>query len=233
MNFEQFKGNSIVCFSKEELERLLKDYMFQLMRNKIDELGLSVEELEKDLKDLKMDNYQKIANSAGGDVANGKLHEVFAALHIYLPFFEATSEICFELKSNFIHGKSSISCIEDLERFRADVFGDFIIKSADGYRIFQLKRYRGDLTSSALFTFLKTKIDEYGRSFGDTNLLLILQCSNRELDFRIFREVHEELKKQNIELTGEVLVSFNEEETETVIVEVYPVLRKTSVPRRK
>lgn len=139
--------------------------------------------------------------------------KVFASLFIFLDFYEASSEICFELRNEFNPSRDKIITLEDLNKFRkGDSNSDFIIKSRDGLRKFQLKRYRNDLNTQEIFNFIKEKVAHYGNNLGDTkpNLLIVLQSLAHDV-FKIdFHELHEKLKSLNLKFKGQILISYCE-----------------------
>jgi hypothetical protein len=231
MNFHKLHNKLIVCFKREELERLYKEDQLLAMKKEMAKQGVTVEDLESDYAKREIKNFKKVADAVGLYVANDRdLHEVFASMHIFLPFYEKNSEVCFELKSSFILGRTAISTLVDLNHLREDVLGDFIIKSSDGFRIIQLKRYREGLDADSVFEYVKQQLAKYGRSLGDTNLLIILQPpKGSSLDGLDFEEVYQRLKALNLVITGQVLLAFNSNSTETVIEQVYPEHTTTSV----
>lgn len=231
MNYQKLHGKLIVCFSKTEIEQLYKDSQLPELKQQMEQQGVTVDDLEKDLQNQDTSRFKKLADEAGKKTAHDRdLHEIFAAWNISLPFYEEGSKVCFELKNSFVHSKNIISSVDDLNRFREDVFGDFIIKSSDGFGVIQLKRYRGSLDAQEICQFLKTKLAEYGKGIGDTNLLVILQSSDSDLDQVDFDELHQCLKKADLSIKSQVLIAFNANNKKSVIVQVYPEHAVANIP---
>ncbi len=230
MNFHKLYGKPIAYFSKKELEQLYKDGQLPALKEEMKKQGISMDDLRSDLKNNDLRRYRELADAVGQKVAQGSDHEIFAGWNIFLSFYEQGSEVCFELKNSFIVGRSQISTLDDLNKFRDDVFGDFIIKSADGLRVFQLKRYRGLLDAQAVGRFIKDKLNEYGKSIGDTNLLLILQSHDNDLDKLDFSALHQFLKRSGLEIKGQILIAFNANNKTSVVVQVYPEHAVAKIP---
>lgn len=155
-------------------------------------------------------------------------HEIFASIFIFLDFYESGSEICFELK-DFNPSRDKITTLQELNDFRDDP-SDFIIKSSDGFRGFELKRYRDGLTTNEVFDFLEKKIKHYGNGLGAINLLVTLQSIDNDISNVDFQELNTNLKSMRLQFQGEVLISYNENNKEMVINQVFPNLTTTRIP---
>ncbi len=231
MNFQKLLGKPIVCLSKKELEALFKTSQLSALKQEMVEQGVSSDDLEEALKAKDIQRYKKLADSVGRKVARDRDdHEIFAAFNIFHPFFEEGSEICFELNSKFRKDISTISNLEDLNEFREDIFGDFIIKSKDGYRVFQLKRYRGDLSEDEMISFINKVVASYGTGLGSTNLLIILQPTDDDLDKINFESMHKKLLEAKLATQGKILIAYNENNEVSVIKQVYPELATIGIP---
>ncbi|MHA1371610.1 MAG: hypothetical protein ACTSRA_18070, partial [Promethearchaeota archaeon] len=167
--------------------------------------NLSFDDLRNDYSKM-----EKLSNLVGERGAQHRdEHEIFVALFIVLDFYEAGSEVCFELEDSFNLNKDKILSLKDLNKFRTDP-PDFIIKSKDGLRQFELKRYRDGLNTEEVFNFIKKKVAHYGNDLGDMNLLLILQSSAYDISTINFHELHERLKSLNLKFQGQILIFYNE-----------------------
>ena len=221
-----YKTN-FLCFSKEELLRILEISNKKELRGEVFKQGFSFDDLARDYSKMK-----KISDIVGERWAQDRdHHEIFAAAFVFHGFYEEQSEICFELKG-FDPKIHRISSIEDLNKFRQEVgTSDFIIKSGDIFRVFQLKRYRGDITVEKLGEFIKDKVKHYGDNLGSTNLLIIFQSAGYEFNLD-FDELSKKVKSFGFKFEGEILVSFNQANKENLIIRLYPELGKTAVPIR-
>jgi len=193
--------------------------------NEIKKQGISLEDLKNDQN--KMENLASIVSDRTSNSRDD--HEIFASIFVVADFYESRSEICFELKDIFNTSRDKIVTLQDLNNFRNDP-PDFIIKSSDGFREFELKRYRDGLTTVEVFNFLKKKIEHYGNGLGIINLLLVLQSSgNNNLNID-FRELNFKFKLLNSKFQGDVLILYNENNKEIVMNQVFPNLTTTRIP---
>ncbi len=225
MNYYKIKNNQIVCFSKGELSRLFEVAKKSELLGEMIKQGFSFDDLRNDYSKM-----EKLANFVGERGAQHRdEHEIFAALFIFSDFYETESEICFKLQDNFNPNKDRIASLQDLNRFRADP-PDFIVKSNDGFRQFELKRYRGGLNTEETFNFIKKRVAHYGNDLGDTNLLLVLQSSAYDVSTIDFHELHERLKLLSLKFEGQILISYNENNKEMVINQVHPELTTSKIP---
>lgn len=225
MNYHKIKNDQIACFSKNELLHFFEvAKKTELLREMIKQ-KISFDDLRNDYPKM-----EKLANFVGERGAQDRdEYEVFAALFVFSDFYGDRSEICFKLQSNFNIGKDKIVLLQDLNKFRADP-PDFIIKSEDGFRQFELKRYRDELNTEKIFNFIKKKVTHYGNNLGDTNLLLVLQSVAYDVSTIDFHELHMRLKSLNLKFQGQILISYNENNKETVINQVYPKLTTSRIP---
>lgn len=216
---------NFLCFAKEELLRVLEISNKKELIGEVFKQGFSFVDLIRDHSKM-----EKISDIVGERWAQDRdHHEIFAAAFVFHGFYKEGSEICFELKG-FNPNTHSISSIKDLNNFRQEVgTSDFIIKSEDGFRVFQLKRYRDDLTVEKLSEFIRDKIRHYGNNLGSTNLLIIFQSDGYEFNLD-FKELSERIKSFGFKFEGEILISFNQANKEEIIIRLYPELGKTTVP---
>jgi len=227
MKFYKIKNENIVCFLRDELSKLFEVAKKIELLQEIKKQNFSFDDLRADYTKMK-----KVADTVGERGAQHRdEHEIFASLFIFLDFYEVNSEVCFELRDKFNINKDRINTIEDLNKFRkSESDSDFIIKSRDGLRKFQLKRYRGDLNTQKIFNFIKEKIAHYGNNLGDTNLLIVLQSPAYTISQINFHELHDKIKSLNLKFQGQILISYNENNKEMVINQIYPALTTTRIP---
>lgn len=224
MRHFKIKGQLAVCFSLDEVNNLLSIRALEGFMEYCQENDISFTDLLKDEK-----RATELAKSLGKEAAKGDTHEIFAAFITALDFYEEGSEICFQLKNNFIPSRSRISSLQDLIAYKSDP-PDFIIKSQKGYRLFELKRYI-EADDSSLNVFLQKKLSHYGNALNDLNLLIMLQGEVFKESKVDFQESHNYLNSLSLRLdNSSVLVSYNEMNSSSVIVEIYPQLRRWKVP---
>ena len=223
---EFFKKENILCFSKEELSRLFEISKKRELLEEIIKQDVSFNELENNRSKM-----EKIAGVVGERGAqNRDEHEIFASLFIFLNFYEFNSKVCFKIQG-FNLNNNKIATLKDLNRFRQSVGAfDFIIKSKDGFREFELKRYRNALDVQGLFDFIKKKVAHYGNNLGDTNLLIQLQFLPYTTFDLNFHELYKKIKLLNLKFRGEILISYNQNDEEYIMVQIYPKLTKNKIP---
>lgn len=232
MNLDKMHGKALLCFSRAELEALHHDMQILLMKKEMHKQGVTLEDLEQDWELGRSERFRQLAYPAASLTAQDRdEHEVFFAWQILHEFFQEEDSICFEASRDYVPGKTQIETMQDLHRYRDDALGDCIIKSKDGYRIFQLKRYRGALTAPDLSEFIKNKIDKYG-NLGDTNLLVILQPQLPDvyLDDIDFDALHVSLKEARLRIDAQILLAFNANNNFSVIYQLYPDLAEKMIP---
>lgn len=225
MNISKLKNKNIVCFQKEELQNIFELAKKSELLNEIEKAGVSLDDLRDNF--IEIDNLTSTVSNRTSH--NRDDHEIFASIFIFVDFYENGSEICFELKNTFNSGRDKIMTLQDLNYARNDP-PDFIIKSSDGYREFELKRYRDGLTTDEVLNFLEKKIKHYGNGLGIMNLLLILQSSVNDISNIDFHELNSKVKSLNLKFGGQVLISYNKRNKEMVINQVFPDLTTTRIP---
>ena len=220
--------NNIIFFERDELQRIFelskKAEMVQAMKDD----GYAFSDFFRDRSLM-----QKLADSLGLRGANDKdEHEVFAALFIFIDFFAPGAQIGFELEG-FNSNKDTITTLKDLLKFRKESSdSDFGILQDEGYRAFQMKRYRGKMEASDVAAFIKKKLDHYGGSLGNTNLWVVLQppaWTESNLDFP---DLFAQIQAFQFDYPGHIWISYNNRNIEEVIVQVHPDLRKSTRPRK-
>ena len=213
MNYLKFKNSNIVCFQKNELQRIYERAIDSEIERKIT-----------------FDKMLDIPNVIANKISKSKDHEIFAALYTFLKFYEKNSQLCFELKNNFNVNKE-IKSLTDLKDVKEeDTLNDFIIKSKNGFRLFQLKRYRNKLDTDEILKFIKSKLSHYGNNLGNTNLLIILQSKERNLSKIDFKKINKEINNFNLKSKSQILVTYNENNKFQIINQIYPKLTITKIP---
>lgn len=225
MYTSKLKNKNIVCFKKEELQNIFSIAKKEKLLEEVKKQGLSLRDLQNDYR--KMESLASvIADKTSSDTDD---HEIFASIFMFVDFYELGSEICFELKDNFNTSKDKITTLNDLNNFRSDP-PDFIIKSGDDFREFELKRYRNGLATNEVFSFLKRKIEYYGNGLGLANLLVMVQSKGGDISKVDFHKINTDLKSLNLKFQGQVLISYNENNQKMIINQVFPELTTTKIP---
>lgn len=216
INLFKIKGKQFICFSKESLLAL-----FNISKKS---------ELVEIIKNTNIPFSQLITKLSNKTSSDRDEHEIFVALFILIDFYEEGTEICFEMRNDFNPNKDKINIIRDLNKFRDNgTDTDFIFKSKNDLRFFQLKRYRGNLNTESLFDFIKNKIKHYG-DLGTINLLILLQSIDDGSPNFDFHVLHERIKLLNLKFGGEILILFNNANKINTIINIYPDLTNIEVP---
>lgn len=225
---EYSKLHKMICFSRDELEKLFKEAKTKDLHNELSRHGLNLHDLGSD--HAKMEEITDKLSAQGA--ADREEHEVFVALFIMLNFYDQKAEICFELNQQ-LDESIGIQDLKTLNKYREGTDTDFIIRTDVGFRKFQLKRYPekyiGKLEHKNLMNFIEKTIGRYG-SIQDTNLLIILQpkdLRDREIDFEY---IHQNLAKKGYTFTGQILLTYNENNVSSVLIQVYPELKQMNIP---
>ena len=219
MNY--LKKLHMICLSQDEFEKIYKNARRHELFSAILEKGYSLGELGDD--QFKVED---VVNSILPKIFSKKEEiEIFVALFEQLRMYPDGRQVCFPLKKSTDPRKLSISSLEDLKNaVEENTITDFGIICDDGLRLFQLKQYKGQLNTSDLLVFIERVINKYGRNFGDTNLLIVLQSENGDVGDVNWKEINERIACAGIKSDAEVLISFNENNMYDVIIQVYPKL---------
>lgn len=217
----------MIRLSKPELGELIRFAGYREITNALSQRGWSINDIRDDPAKMKAVS-DAIAKRA---VTDRDEHEIFGALFVFADFYSPDSGICFELKPGFNNTRDTISSLDDLKKFReGDSDVDFAIMTGDQLRIFQLKRYRGELNTEVLLDFIKTKLRHYGNNLGDTNLLIITQSDIPDISGVDFTVMHQELTSMGLTFPGAILVSYNAMNRNMIINQVYPNLTTSHIP---
>ena len=219
-----FNNKRFVCFSRIELDEIFIASKLPKIFAELQRRGLSQDIILKDLAK---------ANSIADPIVKSfsehrDEHEVFAAADIFHDFYSADSKICFELKDSFNAKHDRLNTLEQLNAWRNDIFADFGIKSPEGWRFFQLKRYRGKGKTDDLFKFILEKLESYS-DLGYTNLLILIQSEGHELNVD-FNKLHAKFQSERLLYKGQILIAYNENNQFSVMNEVYPQLASKRLP---
>lgn len=215
----------MICLTRTEIESFYKDTSISEINAEINKSGCSLAELEENTqKKLKV-----VSNSTSHFKKDVHLLEIFASVFVFHKFYREDSFVCFDLKSNFNTTKNNVNSFGQLkDSIEECTITDFAILSGEKLRSFQFKRYRDKMITKNLLVFINNTLKKYGNNIGDVNLLIAMQpsgwCSISMIDFQ---EIHKELMKKNLSFTGHILISYNENNTFTVIKTVFPKLETT------
>ena len=225
MNYS--KKDRILCFSKRELRGIYKVSKIPELLQEMTRRGVSFDDLRENPALM-----QEIANIVGGRGAVDRdEHEVFAALFSFSRFYGPNCEVCFEVNRNFSPEITTITTLADLSRYRQGVnTSDFMIRGNDGFRKFELKRYRGIMDAQNIFEFIRAKVAHYANNLGNTNLLIQLQPIPYSASRIEFHEIHERFQSLGFGFEGEILISFNQNNESHILVQVYPGISKNEIP---
>lgn len=226
---DYLKKLNMLCLSIKELEQAYYQTSLKLLNK---ELLLSTNSSESLLLDKEKMNEMadKIVSTA---FRSKESIEFFIALDTCSSLYDsADSRICFVLKNGISPNGIKINYFEDLKKVVEEkTLTDFAIWSNKQLRQFQLKQYRGVLSTEELFEFIKQKISTYGNDLGETNLLVMLQGnikSKEEIQqaYIDFNELYSKLKKLKFNFSGQILVANNEANEFYTLHQIYPELKK-------
>jgi len=231
MEYFKFLNNkNVVCLEKIELESIFEKAKGKKIIQEMIKNNITFEGLRHDRRKM-----LKITETVAAELSKNKDEvEMFLAFDTLLDFYPKGSEVCFYIKQGFNPSERQITNLADLKNIIEESFlTDFIIKSLNEFRSFQLKRYRNELETDNLLSFIKTKLQYYGSDLGDVNLLIVLQSQINNVLKVNFNNLHEKLKSLNLKSKGQILILYNENVRSTVINQVYPDLTTSNVPIRE
>lgn len=217
------KEKYYILFSKKELVDLFKYHGVLEMKKRLVEHKLQPRDIF-----LNPEKIDDVISASSKKISQDRdLHEIFASVFIFHNFFEKDTEICFELNNKFDKKRDHINSFDDLNKYREGTFSDFGLRFQGGIRLFQLKRYREELSAEKLSDFIKKVVAHYGNDLGIVNLLIILQSPDKQLSNEIFYEINEKIKIFNWSFKATILISYNEDSKFSVINQVYPIVTTT------
>ncbi len=205
-----------VCFSLEELHTLFRNHEVKQMLHEIEKAGINLSNITKDEQAMK----------EFSDLLLEKLNKRKEEIEIFSVLFEKGSDICFPATRRYRPEHDVIQTFQDLLKVWEECSDvDFSILSSDGIRQFQMKRFLEIASTESLHGFIIEKISEYGGALGKTNLLIFLsaggdlsKCSFGDLNELLLSEI------KDFSFDGEILVAYNENNENDVVVSVYPDL---------
>ncbi len=137
------------------------------------------------------------------------------------------------MKDGFNPEKQTIDSLDELKKnIKENHYVDVCLLDKDGLRAFQLKSYRNNCNIIDFMSFLNRKLEHYAFDLGATNLFITLQSSG-EIEENFFHNIFEQLKKKKIKGTGEILITYNENNKFDVLNTVYPRLGTTRIPYKR
>lgn len=220
------KKINMICMSRSELEGMYREARHEQLLKVISEKGYSINELREDRNKM-----QEVADQVRLTYLKSKEEiEIFVVLFGHLSMYPEGSEVGFILKDTINARTVSINTLEQLKSsIKENSITDFGIMSDGDLRQFQLKQFRGKLSTCDLFKFIEKKIRHYGKDLGNTNLLILLQSEEGNMDDVDLEELSKNIHSIGIKSDIEVMLSYNENNTHDVICVIYPevkVLRK-------
>lgn len=225
MNIFKLHSKNFICIGKEEFELLFRRMSFRVLDKEMRKQNLLLTDLD--------DNSKKMIEISGAlsdklDKNNDEV-EIFAAFYMFLKHYDLDSKICFELKNSFNHRVDRINSYEKLKDvIEKNTSIDFGIELNHNLRLFQLKRYRNDLSITELFEYIKEKLAHYG-NLDNINLLIILQTGG-DMSKINFEELHKRLVEFKPTYNAQILIAYNEFNKTSVINQVFPELTTSRVP---
>lgn len=211
MKIIKFEGTLKVCYSAKEIATLLVSRFFNKLFS------------EKSLKNEPFDSEAVSAHikNLANNTVDTKDYELYLAITDLYYQFDKDCDFCFNLKPSYNPDKDKILTVDDLRTYTDDP-PDVIVLSKGKFYDFELKRYRGELTYEALFSFVKKKIILHYS--GKANYLIIIQPKPfSTMTFSVFKDLHESLKKENNQ-PGYIGFTFNVNNKEIFLVRVLPIL---------
>ena len=207
----------MICFDESALKSLFEISKKQKIREEMDKKGYSSEDLQANRGKM-----QEIVDEVKG-IEDKEEIEIFSAVFCYLNFYPG-SKVCFLLKGEIDPSKNKIDSLKKLKTaLKENDLTDFGFMSQDGFRAFQLKAYKGITAINDFFTYVKKVLIHYGNNLGEVNLLFAMQ-SKGDFTGDFFHELHRRIIELNLKGSGQILVSYNEENKADVIITVYPEL---------
>ncbi len=202
-------GQLKACFSSKEIANLLISNFFSQL--------FSAEKLKNEPYDSSIvSDYIKKLSDQSVDSTD---YELFTSILDLYEQFEKNCEFCFNLKNTFNSKVNKITSINELYRYREDP-PDVIVFYKNNFYEFELKRYRDEFNFDKLRTFIRKRVIMHYS--GKSNYLIILQLKpNSNIDFNIFKELHESLKKE-INQPGIIGFSLNNNNQEMILIRILP-----------
>lgn len=213
MNIFKSKEGYKACLAPKELAQLLITRFFMKI--------FSVEELKD--KPYNSQHVRDYISKLAKDTVDSKEYEYYAAILDLYQAFSKDCNFCFNLNNSYNPAIDNLKNLDDLEVFKDDP-PDVIVMYKNIDYPFELKRYRGKVIFKDLYVFIKNKIILHYS--GKNNFLILLQPEKDfNIDLRIFKEIHDKLKKEKNQ-PGYIGFSFNNDNKEIITIRVLPKLEK-------
>ncbi len=228
MIYIKLKGKNMVCFDEIELDNLYKQKQFLEILKEMSRQNVTFNDIRNDEQKM-LDISSAISQNAS---KSKEEHEFFSAFYIFLRFYKKDSKVCFELKHTFDF-KQTIDTFEDLKKAtEEDTLNDFIIKSGNEIKLFQLKRFRDEAKTDQAQRFIKKVLLHYGNNLGETNLLIMLESPKwgSAIEEKFFENINKEINSLKLKSESQILIAYNENNMHSVVVQVYPRLAKSQIP---
>ena len=221
---EYLKHGHKICLTIPECEAFYKEASIKLMFEVMKGESVTLQDLMNDRKKTLDIVYKAVAEG----LKSKEKVEIFAAVYSVAEFYQGEIKVCFDLKSSVDKNSVNINSLQDLiDSCEENTLNDFSIISSNSLRTFQLKRYREALQTNTLFEFIKKVLLKYGNDLGETNLLIVLQSEDKNLDGLDFKKLYNLILSLGIKARGHILISYNEENKVSVLNTVFPQLGTT------
>jgi len=225
MNLYYCKKLNMIGFDKKYFSGLFYESAIKLLGEQLENNGLVLSDLQgnKKLMNEITDKVVAIGIKKKEDI------EIFVALDFIITFCPENSQLFFTLKNGVDHKKISINNINDFKNIVEEkTITDFATFFNREFRQFQLKQYRNELETNKILQFITDNLKKYGDDLGEVNLLVLLQGKNKSGNFQKceidFYRINNELNNKNYNFSGQILISYNEQNKKHIINQVYPSL---------
>jgi hypothetical protein len=224
------------CISQERLRGLVEaEISAQLDANilKFQKAGLSIQEMFQQM-DGEYGPFNEAVEESTSKFSNKtefvEVQIALTLLDIYHLEPKDQLKICFKMKHDYrgVAINSLSDLVNNIENY---THVDFSILGIKREWRFQVKRYRFEsFDSEKVISYLGGIFGKYG-NMDDTNLVILLQSSEKgkvmRLDAEQFRKIHRQLllMKEKVSF-GDISFIFNSNMTEMLLVRVYPDFAK-------
>lgn len=222
-------NENYICLTPEYLKIMIKEFMGRQIISELVSQNIDL----SDLKDSPEAMWNFVDPIVKENQKSTDFKEVFEAWSLPEYYREESGVgVCFELKQGV--DKNSIKSLQDLiGNLEKHTDVDCAIRTDKGLRLFQLKDFHKmeklDPTTQGLIDFIEKSLAKYGGK-ATKNLLVTLQKADKtdgkEPDFH---RVHDYFKDKDLG-ENEVLVQYNDNNSEMCIISVYPKLASKRIP---
>ena len=222
------KDRKFLCLSKNELLTMFRVSKIPKLLEQLVKNGTILDVLINEDRDKMGEAVTPVSEETSQDRDE---HEIFAALEMF-DFYGNDAMACFEMNDDF-NAETKIDSLEALiENRKGSTTSDFGVQAKDGFRDFQLKRYRQGLNTEELFVFIKEQIEHYCNNLGTTNLFVILQSQENDISNIDFEDIQGRLSELRFRSDAAVLIGYNENNEFFVVNEVHPGLTRSQIDIR-